>query len=72
MTLYPVFDANRHDADKATLAHPIGHAESPVRAMQVVRNFFATKVDDGGEPITVYGVELETVGNATGYFPVWQ
>jgi len=72
MTLYPVFDANRHDADKVTLSRPVGHAETPEQAMEVVRNFFAARVDDGGDPITIYAVELETVGNVTGYFPVWQ
>jgi len=72
MTRYPVFDCNRGDADKATLAHPIGKADTPEEAMGVVKNFFAAKVDDGGDPITVYAVELETVGDTTGWFPVWQ
>lgn len=68
---YPVFDANKYDADRDTLAHPIGRADTPEKAKAIAGNFFATKVDDGGEPITVYAVELEQRFGVTGWFPVW-
>lgn len=72
MTNYPVFDANTHDADRETLANPIGYADTAAKAKAIVGNYFATRVDDGGDPITIYAVELEDRFGVTGWFPVWQ
>lgn len=69
MTMYPVFDSDRHDIDKAALAAPIGRAADETAAANLLREWFAGV--DKNDPIVIARVELAERFGVWGYFPVF-